>query len=141
MLNKFPHIESCLPQQCKYGIVTSQCHRYMITCSEPKYFLQAAVKLRETFMDKNYCERKIDKKFRRFLSAHRSQLRLKPDAIKIMHQHQTKMTKQTQEKAREKKKPVLPQPIQQPVQLQPVQLQPVQLQTAQPAQQPIQQPI
>ena len=52
ILNKFPHIDSCLPQQCKYGIVTSQCHRYMITCSEPKYFLQAAIQLRETFMDK-----------------------------------------------------------------------------------------
>lgn len=35
VLNKFPHVDSCLPEASKYGIVTSRCHRYMVTCSEP----------------------------------------------------------------------------------------------------------
>ena len=87
VLNKFPQVDLCLPEQSKYGIVTSQCHRYMVTCSEPKHFLQAAVHLRDTFVPKRYCEAKLDKKFTRFLQQHRILLRLRPDAVKKRHQH------------------------------------------------------
>ena len=47
MMNRFPQVDSCLSAQCKYGIVTSQCDRFMKACSLPKYFLRVAVDLRK----------------------------------------------------------------------------------------------
>ena len=88
ILNKFPHVDSCLSAQCKYGIVTSQCHRFMIACSLPKHFLRAAVDLREAFTAKNYKAAPLDKLFKRFLQQRRTQLRLKPDAVRTKHLHE-----------------------------------------------------
>ena len=88
-MNRFPHVDSCLSAQCKYGIVTSQCHRFMKACSLPKHFLRAAVDLRETFIAKGYQAKPLDKLFKRFIQQHRQQLRFMPDAVKMKHQHES----------------------------------------------------
>jgi hypothetical protein len=39
-LNKFPHPQSRLSSRCKYGVITSQLHRYNIACTQPNTFLK-----------------------------------------------------------------------------------------------------
>ena len=89
MMNRFPHVDSCLSAQCKYGIVTSQCHRFMKAFSLPKYFLRAAVDLRETFTAKGYQANPLDKLFKGFLQQNRQHLRFMPDAVRTKHQHES----------------------------------------------------
>ena len=66
-LNKFPHPESLLSTQCKYGVITSQLHRYNTACTRLNDFLQPALDLYTAYMDKGYESRLIDKYFSKFL--------------------------------------------------------------------------
>ena len=88
ILNKFYHVESCLSTEC------SQCARFVIACSEPKYFLQAAVDLRATFVDKKYNIKKVDKRLARFMHKHRQQLRFEPNATQLKHEHKLQRKEQ-----------------------------------------------
>jgi hypothetical protein len=86
--NKFPHKDSCLSRQCKYGIVTSQCSRFLEAAPEPKQFAKAAVLLYKTFREKGYKMHLVDRYFCKFLRKHRARLHFKPTAIKTMVQHE-----------------------------------------------------
>ena len=88
VINKFPHATSCLSKECKYGVVTSQCARFMTACSEPKHFLAAAVELRATCVNKNYDVKLVDKHLEKFLCKHRQQLRFHPNAVKLKHEYE-----------------------------------------------------
>ena len=61
----------------------------MKACSLPKYFLRAAVDLRETFIAKGYQAKPLDKLFKRFLQHNRQQLRFMSDAVRTKHQHES----------------------------------------------------
>ena len=94
ILNTFSHVKSCLSTECKYELVIRQCARFMIACSEPKYFLQAAVGLRATFIDKKYNIKKVDKRLTRCMHMHRQQLRFKPNATQLKHEHEMQRKEQ-----------------------------------------------
>ena len=44
-LNKFPHPASKLSTRCKYGVITSQLHRYNVACTAIKHFMVPATDL------------------------------------------------------------------------------------------------
>ena len=66
-LNKFPDPESKLSMRCKYGVITSQMHRYMVACSDVGDFMQPAVKLCADYVAKGYKWNKIKYYFDRFV--------------------------------------------------------------------------
>ena len=66
-LNKFPDPESKLSMRCKYGVITSQMHRYMVACSDVRDFMQPAVKLCADYVAKGYKWNKIKYYFDRFV--------------------------------------------------------------------------
>ena len=65
-LNKFPDPESKLSMRCKYGVITSQLHRYKVACSEVREFLKPAVKLCADYVTKGYAWNRIKYYFQRF---------------------------------------------------------------------------
>ena len=69
-LNKFPHPESMLSSRCKYGIITSQLHRFSVACSSLTAFLEPATKLYATYLAKGYCRRLTDRYFNSFMRRH-----------------------------------------------------------------------
>ena len=69
-LNKFPHPDSRLSSRCKYGVITSQLHRYSVACSSLTRFLTPATKLYSTYLKKGYERRTVDKYFRSFMQRH-----------------------------------------------------------------------
>ena len=69
-LNKFPHPESMLSSRCKYGIITSQLHRFSVACSSLTAFLEPATKLYATYLAKGYCRRLTDSYFNSFMRRH-----------------------------------------------------------------------
>ena len=69
-LNKFPHPESKLSHQCKYGVITSQCHRYRVACTGIHNFLKPAQELYDTYVSKGYHVPQINKYFERFMRNH-----------------------------------------------------------------------
>ena len=53
-INKFPHPESILSANCKYGVVTNQLHRYNVACTRNQDFIPAARKLHAPYIHKGY---------------------------------------------------------------------------------------
>ena len=69
-LNKFPHPESMLTSRCKYGVITSQLHRYNVACSSKRAFMVSAVKLYSDYLDKGYSKRHTGRYFSSFMRRH-----------------------------------------------------------------------
>ena len=69
-INKFPHPKSILSPNCKYGIITSQLHRFNVACTRNQDFIPVARKLHATFIAKGYEAAKVNKYFNRFLLRH-----------------------------------------------------------------------
>ena len=69
-LNKFPHPESMLSSRCKYGVITSQLHRYTVACSSLTAFLEPATRLYSTYLAKGYSTRLTDRYFNSFMHRH-----------------------------------------------------------------------
>ena len=69
-LNTFPHPESKLSSRCKYGVITSQLHRFTVACSSLKAFLKPATRLYSTYLAKGYNTRLADRYFDLFLRRH-----------------------------------------------------------------------
>ena len=59
-LNKFPDPSSKLSTQCKYGVITSQLHRYTVANTRKQDFVPAAVDLYAAYVDKGYRVYKIE---------------------------------------------------------------------------------
>jgi len=72
-LNKFPHPESMLTSRCKYGVITSQLHRYNVACSSKPAFMESAVKLYSDYLDKGYSQRHTNRYFSSFMRRHMQQ--------------------------------------------------------------------
>jgi hypothetical protein len=70
-LNKFPHPDSVLSKRCKYGVITSQLHRYNTACTRDKHFLEPALDLYTAYVKKGYILPLINKYFSRFLRHHK----------------------------------------------------------------------
>jgi hypothetical protein len=81
-LNKFPHPDSCMSVKCKYGVITSQCHRFLICCSSPRSYLNAATKLFDEYIAKGYELVTISKYFEKFVRSKSQQLCLRPNAVR-----------------------------------------------------------
>ena len=69
-LNKFPDPSSKLATRCKYGVITSQLHRYWNACTTLKDFLTPAQQLYELYHRKGYSKTKINQYFKTFLRRH-----------------------------------------------------------------------
>ena len=69
-LNKFPDPRSKLSTRCKYGVITSQLHRYKVACTRRQDFVPAAVELYKAYVDKGYNRQTIDRYFERFIRSH-----------------------------------------------------------------------
>ena len=69
-LNKFPHPTSKLSTRCKYGVITSQLHRYNVACTRRRDFLHPAHELYRTYLKKGYHRQKVHQYFGRFLRRH-----------------------------------------------------------------------
>ncbi len=80
-LNKFPHIESRLTLQCKYGVIGSQLHRFTVANTKPMDFLRSATALYSELYNKSYDTARMNSCFSKFLRRHRNKLHLRPDAI------------------------------------------------------------
>ena len=74
-INKFPHPKSKLSSRCKYGVITSQLHRFNTACSRPKAFIKAATGLYTAFMQKGYHKHTIKRYFNRFRCRHTPHIR------------------------------------------------------------------
>ena len=82
-LNKFPHPESKLSSRCKYGVITSQLHRYNVACTTIKHFLEPAVELYRAYVNKGYVVGKIDRYFECFIRNKMNGMR--PDTVKRIY--------------------------------------------------------
>ena len=80
-LNKFPQPGSCLTNQCKYRVITSQCARFLTANTRPKDFLHAATSLYSDYYHKPYDPRIMNKCFERFLRRNRHIMPIKPTAV------------------------------------------------------------
>ena len=80
-LNKFPDPSSKLSTRCKYGVITSQLHRYKVANTRRQDFISAAVGLYTAYVDKGYQVRKIDHYFERFIRSHLHG-KMRPNEIK-----------------------------------------------------------
>ena len=69
-LNKFPHPSSKLSTRCKYGVITSQLHRYTVACTRRQDFIPIAVDLYKAYVDKGYKRNIIDRYFERFIRSY-----------------------------------------------------------------------
>ena len=66
-LNRSPHPESKLSLRCKYGIITSQLHRYNSVCTRRKHFMEPAPSLRATYIKKGFKVGIVDMYFEKFI--------------------------------------------------------------------------
>ena len=87
-LNKFPHPDTKITTRCKYGVISSQLHRFKTVCTQTSQFLDAATKLYTEYIDKGYDQRLVDKRVYKFLTRERDTLTIKPTAIKYRYQKQ-----------------------------------------------------
>ena len=69
-LNKFPDPASKLSTRCKYGVITSQLHRYNVACTRRCHFLTPARSLYKTYLKKGYSQPKVNQYFSRFMRRH-----------------------------------------------------------------------
>jgi hypothetical protein len=87
-LNKFPYPETKITTRCKYGVISSQLHRFKTVCTQTSQFLDAATTLYTEYIDKGYDQRLVDKRVYKFLRRERDTLTIKPTAIKYRYQKQ-----------------------------------------------------
>ena len=87
-LYKFPHPETKSTTKCKYGVISSQLHRFKTVCTQTSEFLDAATTLYTEYIDKGYDQRLVDKRVYKFLRRERDTLTIKPTAIKYRYQKQ-----------------------------------------------------
>ena len=66
-VNCFPDQQTRLTDKCKYGIITSQLHRYAVACTRSKDFIGAATQLYGAFIKKKYNRRTINQYVGRFM--------------------------------------------------------------------------
>jgi len=69
-LNKFPDPASKLSTRCKYGVITSQLHRYNVACTRRRDFLVPARELYRTYLRKGYRQQRVHQYFGRFMRRH-----------------------------------------------------------------------
>ena len=93
-LNKFPHPESKLSKRCKYGVITSQLHRYNVACTQTREFLKPATAMYTEYVKKGYVIKTIDQYFEKFLRSNMKQISIK--AVKQRYQKQPKQQKSQQ---------------------------------------------
>ena len=84
-LNKFPHPASKLSTRCKYGVITSQLHRYNVACTAIKHFMVPATDLYATYIKKGYQPQMINRYFERFMLSHMHG-KVHPQAVKRRYQ-------------------------------------------------------
>ena len=83
-LNRFPHPQSKLSRRCKYGVITSQLHRYNVACTQNKHFLEPALSLYTAYLQKGFEVKIVDRYFERFI---RSKLQgIRPKAVKQLYE-------------------------------------------------------
>ena len=59
-LNKFPDPTSKLSSRCKYGVITSQLHRYNVACTTRSAFIAPARVLYRTYLEKGYITQRVN---------------------------------------------------------------------------------
>jgi len=84
-LNKFPHPQSKLSARCKYGVITSQLHRFNVACTQTHEFLKPAVAMYADYVNKGYDIKQIDKYFEKFLRSNMQNITKK--AVKQRYFH------------------------------------------------------
>ena len=89
-LNKFPHPESMLSSRCKYGVITSQLHRYTVACSSLAAFLEPATRLYSEYLKKGYSRSLTDRYFNSFMRRHVPECR--PNAVQRRYARQCRGT-------------------------------------------------
>jgi hypothetical protein len=72
-LIKYPHINSALGESAKYGVLTSQFHRYRRLCTEVGNFTSEVALLVRTLSGKGYCLRRLLSRLKALLHAYRGQ--------------------------------------------------------------------
>jgi hypothetical protein len=72
-LIKYPHIASALGDSAKYGVLTSQFHRFRRLCTEVSNFISEVALLVRTLAGKGYCLRRLLSRLQALLHAHRGQ--------------------------------------------------------------------
>ena len=82
-LNRFPHPMSKLSRRCKYGIITSQLHRYNSVCTQRKHFMEPALSLYVAYIKMGFKVGIVDKYFEKFIRNHMHGLR--PHAVKQLY--------------------------------------------------------
>jgi hypothetical protein len=91
-INKFPDPESKITRRCKYGVITSQLHRFTVACTRTTYFTAAATELYTEYIRKGYSKAQIDKYCCKFLRRQSDVLHLQPMAIAKKFQQQKATT-------------------------------------------------
>ena len=91
-VNRFPDQRSKLTDRCKYGVITSQLHRYAVACTRSSDFIKAATELYSTFIKKQYNRQSINKYFGRFMR--RSMPHLKTGVIQQAHAYKRNIHQQ-----------------------------------------------
>ena len=87
-LNRFPHPKSKLSRRCKYGVITSQLHRYKVACTQNKHFLEPALSLYSAYLHKGFKVNIVDRYFERFI---RSKIPgVRPNAVKQLYEQEHK---------------------------------------------------
>ena len=61
-LNKLPHPETKITTRYKYGVISSQLHRFKTVCTQTSHFLDAATTLYTEYVDKRYDQRLVHKR-------------------------------------------------------------------------------
>ena len=85
-LNRFPHPKSKLSRRCKYGVITSQLHRYKVACTQNKHFLEPALSLYSAYLHKGFKVNIVDRYFERFI---RSKIPgVRPNAVKQLYEQE-----------------------------------------------------
>ena len=85
-LNKFPHPKSKLAARCKYGVITSQLHRFNVACTQAHEFLTPATAMYTEYVKKGYDIKHIDQYFEKFLRAHMQNITVR--AVKTRYRKQ-----------------------------------------------------
>ena len=79
--NKFPHPDSKITTRCKYGVITSQLHRFSVACTKTS---AAATSLCIEYMRKGYMQHTIDVYFANFLRRYSHKITIKPTAVRYI---------------------------------------------------------
>ena len=75
-------METKITTRCKYGVISSQLHRFKTVYTQTSQFLDAATILYTEYIDKGYDQRL---RVYKFLRRERDTLTIKPTAIKYLY--------------------------------------------------------